>query len=142
MKKYNIMSLISFIIVIVVILLLFILPAGFEISGCITFIVLSIISIVFGFIGKSQVKKNNQKGKVLSLLGIIFGFIIVVLSGLALFGFLALQDINYSDAYLCPNDNYVEDCIDNKDGTSTCKYMDTLELKCTTDKLKDSQLKK
>ena len=53
-----------------------------------------------------------------------------------------MRDINYNDSVLCPMDNVVKDCIDNGDGTSTCKYVNQLEIPCSTDKLKESQFKK
>ena len=81
---------------------------------------LSVISIVFGFIGKSEAKG-------LSIAGIIIGILSFVLVGLSLIGLIGMKNAT--------------DCVDNGNGTSKCVYMGT-EIEVPNNFIKDSQWKK
>lgn len=142
MQKNNVSSMLSLVIALISLIAVIFFPENLVIVGASICIIIAVISIVLGFVGRKQIKSSNEKGKGLALAGIIIGFVTVIWSGLGIFGFLAMQDINFNDSSLCPMDNYVKDCVDNGDGTSTCKYMEQLEIPCSTDKLKDSQFKK
>lgn len=143
MKKNNLMAILSLVASILAFAVTFIWPDGNTVVlGTSIAIIAAIIGIVLGFIGKKQIKTTNEKGKGLAIAGIVIGFIAVIFSGVTLFGFFAIQDINYNDASLCTMDNMTKDCTDNGDGTSTCRYMDAYDILCSTDKLKDTQFKK
>lgn len=143
MKKNNMMALLSIVISIISLLVSILWPDGSTLMiGCSICIILAIASIIFGFIGRKQIKKSSEKGSSLALAGIIVSFIIIVWTSLALFGFMAMKDISYTDVALCPMDNYVNDCVDNGDGTSTCMYAKVYEIPCSTNVLKDNQFKK
>lgn len=143
MSKNNKLSVLSLVIALISVIATLIIPENnLIIIGAPVCIIIAIVSIVLGFKGKKQIIDSNEKGKGLALAGIIIGFITIIWAGLGLIGILAIKNINFTDEALCPMDNLVKDCIDNKDGTSTCKYMEQLEIPCSTDKLKNSQFKK
>lgn len=83
-------------------------------------LVLAVVSIVFGFIGKSEAKG-------LSIAGIIIGIISFILVGLSLIGLIGMKNAT--------------DCVDNGNGTSTCTYMGT-EIEVPNSYIKEDQWKK
>ena len=143
MKKNNLMTILSFVASILGLIIALIWPDGdTAIMGVSIATVIGIIGVVLGFVGKKKIKTTQEKGKGFALAGIIIGFIDIVWCGLAIFSFIAIQDINYNDATICTMDNMTKNCIDNGDGTSTCRYSDVYDVPCSTDKLKDTQFKK
>ncbi|MGM9877904.1 MAG: hypothetical protein ACI33S_04560 [Bacilli bacterium] len=82
-------------------------------------IILGIIGIVLGFIGKSA-----SKG--LAIIGIVIGIISCVILCFSLIGFFSIGKAT--------------DCVDNKDGTSTCNYLGQ-ELQVPTTMLREDQMK-
>lgn len=141
MKKYNKLSIISLIMLIMPIIVVIVTPDKYTIPAYIVIILILVITIVLGFISKFKIKKEQSRGKVLSLIAIIVGFIMLFYAGLSLAGFMAMNNIDFNDAVICNQDKMVKDCIDNGDGTSTCKY-EGIDIPCSTNLLKDNQIKK
>lgn len=143
MKKNNLMTILSFVASILGLIIALIWPDGdTAVMGISISIVIAIIGIVLGFVGKKKIKTTHEKGKGLALAGIILGFVNIIWCGLVLLSLIVTQDINYNDATICTMDNMTKNCIDNGDGTSTCRYNDVYDVPCSTDKLKDTQFKK
>lgn len=101
--------------------------------------IFALASIVLGIIALKQIKKSKEKGKGVSIAFIIIGIILVLFSGVALLGLIAMQDPSFNDGIYCTE---VKDCVKNEDGTSTCNYMDMYDIPCTTEYLKEEQFKK
>ena len=74
---------------------------GAQIFVCIG-ILLGIVGVVLGIVGKSASKK-------LAISGIVIGAISCAILCFTLVGFMAMENAT--------------DCVDNGDGTSTCKYI-------------------
>lgn len=83
-------------------------------------IILAIVGVVFGFIGKSL-----SKG--LSISGIVIGFISCILLCFTLIGLTAIKNAT--------------DCVDNGNKTSTCSYLGT-EIEAPNSLLRDDQMRK
>ena len=107
---------------------------GFALCG-----VFALSSMVLGIVALKQIKKSKEKGKGISIACIIVGIILIVLEGLSLIGFIAMEDPSFNDTLYCTE---VKDCVKNEDGTSTCNYMDMHDIPCTTEYLKEEQFKK
>jgi len=100
---------------------------------------IALASMVFGIIALKQIKKSKEKGKGISIACIIVGVILILLEGLSLIGFMAMENASFNDTLYCSE---VKDCVKNEDGTSTCNYMDMYDIPCTTEYLKEEQFKK
>lgn len=113
-------------------------PTDAAFVGLLYFVLL-IATIVLSIMSFSQIKKKNQKGKIfaiLALVGLFLAFVLSFVIGIIQIGNMSEEERN--DLIYCP---YVGDCVDNKDGTSTCVYVDDSEVKCTTELLKEDQFK-
>ena len=51
-----------------------------QISPKIIGISIAIISIIFGFIGLSTIKRNGKKGKIIAIIGILIGVLAIILA--------------------------------------------------------------
>ena len=140
-NKKNLMSIISLITVIIALILFVFWPDNSDtaILGLSIIILISVGAVVCGFIGKSQIKKTNEKGKGLALTAIILGFIIIIWSAYSIFIYNAIKDINFNDSTICPK---VSDCVDNGDGTSACTFQKVSDVPCSTENLTSEQFKK
>lgn len=139
-NKKNLMSIVSLVAVIVALIIIVVWPDGDTvIIGLGITILLSIVAIACGFIGKSQIKKTKEKGKGLALTAIILGFIVCIFTAYTMFFLSAIKDINFNDPIICP---MVSDCVDNGDGTSTCSFVGAYDVPCSTKNLTSEQFKK
>lgn len=142
MKKTNSLAVVSFVISLCAIIFMLVWPDGDGVILASSLgSVAAITGTVIGFVAKKKIKISGEKGNGIALAGIIIGIISAIFGIMSFLGFIAMQDINYNDANLCPMDNLTKDCIDNGDGSSTCRYMDVYDVPCSTDKLKGSQFK-
>lgn len=139
-NKKNLMSIVSLVAVIVALIILVVWPDGDTATiGLGITILVSIVAIVCGFIGKSQIKKTKEKGKGLALTAIILGFIACILAAYTMFILSAIKDVNFNDTTICPK---ASDCVDNGDGTSTCSFQGVYDVPCSTKNLTSEQFKK
>ena len=139
-KKFNFISIISLISIIISIAVFLLWPdINTAIIGYGIVIFTSLIAIICGFIARSQIKKNKEKGKGIALTSIILGFIICIWSAFIIVFIYAIKDVKFNDSIICPK---VNNCIDNQDGTSTCYFQDALKIPCSTSNLTKEQFKK
>lgn len=137
-NKFNLMSIVSLVSLIIALIIFIFWPDNALLIGFGIILLFSIVAIVCGFIGRSQIKKTKEKGKVLSLIVIIIGFFLSFTCILTMLVLVVIKDVDFNDAVLCPE---LSECVDNGDGTSTC--MDgVMEITCSTDKLAKEQFKK
>jgi len=140
MKKNNMLATTSLILSIISFIIFLVWPNSNAIIGLSLVIILGLTSIITGFIGKKQIKINNEKGDKLALTGIILGFIASIVSLLAVIGFAFMENPELSES-ICMMEQYTNNCVDNQDGTSTCTYAETAEVICSTKILKENQFK-
>jgi len=144
MKKNNLMAILSLTFALVAILILIFAPQSVAVIGCIVGFLLEVAAIVLGFIGNSQAKKKNEKGKGMAIAGIIIGFIMSFVFFLALLGFVLINkfdDVEFTDKLYCTQETIVNQCVDDGNGISNCKFSGFYDIKCTTSNLKSSQMK-
>ena len=118
-------------------------------SGVIAFIIilgLGIAAIVLSVLANKELKKlkngGKGKGKGQATAGLVLGIVNIAMVVLGALGMYMISDVEIASMAYCPNEmNMVKDCVDNNDGTATCLYMNTIELKCYTDVLDESQFK-
>ena len=104
---------------------------------------LGIVPIVLSILAKRELKGLKKEGKGLgkgeAIAGKVLGIITLVLSLTYILSLRLLNDIEVASMAYCPNENQVSYCEDNKDGTSTCLFMNQMPLRCKNEVLKQSQ---
>jgi hypothetical protein len=95
--------------------------------------VFALASMVLGIIALKQIKKSKEKGKGLYIACIIVGVILILLEGLSLIGFIAMEDPSFNDTLYCTE---VKDCIDYCKGGNDEGYNCTL---CKLEKNSDGE---
>ena len=131
----NKLAIVSLVLAVIALILGFI-PTDAAIVGLLYFVSL-IGAFVLSIVALSQIKKKNQDGKIFAVLGLvgsILVFVISIILGVAQIGNMSEQEKN--DALFCP---YASECVDNGDGSSSCKYVDGKTISCTTKELKQDQ---
>ena len=133
----NKLAIASLVCAILSIIILFIPSDAMWIGGL--YYLLILVGFVLSIVALVQIKKKNQSGKiyaVLGLLGVILSFVLILVLGFIEIANMPEDELN--DMLYCPN---VTECVDNKDGTSKCVYIDGREFNCTTELLSDDQFK-
>ena len=108
-------------------------------TGCLLMVVCGIAAVVCAIVSYSQIKKSKEEGKGMATAGLIIGIIMALLGLMVVFMFEAIKDVSFNDQVYCKQ---VTNCVDNGNGTSTCLFMDQLEMPCTTEYLTETQFKK
>ena len=137
-KGNNKLAVASLVLAVLAALIMFFWPDD-NIIGYALIAVCAIAAIVCGAVGKSQIKKSKEEGKGMATAGIIMGIVLVILIVMSYIGLQAIKDVSFNDQVYCKQ---VSSCVDNGDGTSTCLFMDELEMPCTTEYLTEAQFKK
>lgn len=121
-QKTNKLAIISLVIMIVNIAFLFFpetekVPTNYIIVGM---LVLAIIQIVVSSMAKKEISKDEtQKGMGMAKTAFVFGLFAAVFLSVSLLGLYMLNNDEMRNTYICPQ---ATDCVDNEDGTSTCKF--------------------
>lgn len=108
------------------------------------FIILGFGAGITGIIGRKQAKKANEGGVKLALFPIIAGFLIGGFGILSLLsGMLLKSDVMQNPEFTASfcTQEFTTDCVDNGDGTASCKYQNSYDVKCKKENLRDSQYK-
>ena len=137
-KGNNKLAVASLVLAIVAALIMFFWPNADTIAY-VLIVVCGVAAVVCGIIGNSQIKKSKEEGKGFATAGIIMGIVLVILIVMSYIGLQAIKDVSFNDQVYCKQ---VSSCVDNGDGTSTCLFMDELEMPCTTEYLTEAQFKK
>ena len=108
--------------------------------------IIAVVAIVFSVLAKKELKKlkdgGKGKGKSQATAGLTCAIISLVIVAITALGMLMINNIEIASAAYCPKEmGLVKDCVDNGDGTSTCMYMDQIEMNCYTEVLDESQFK-
>ena len=121
-QKTNSLAIAAIVIAVVNVVLLFMpeidgVPTTYIIVGM---LVLAIVQIVVASVAKKQIAKDNtQKGMGLAKTGLTLGILAAVFLSISLLGLYILNNDEMRNTYICPQ---ATDCVDNGDGTSTCKF--------------------
>lgn len=100
---------------------------------------LFLATLITSIVALVQIKKKNQSGKKYAIIGLVIAILSVALRivvSIVMMSTISEEEINNLES--CFN---ATDCVDNKDGTSTCLDIDEKEIKCTTQMLDKSQYK-
>lgn len=100
----------------------------------------AIAGVVIGIISLVQISKNNQSGKAKAIIGIVIGVICGFLLGTTYLSKIMFFDDPELSYEFCITPD-VKDCVDNNDGTATCKYFNEADIICKTEHLKPEQYK-
>ena len=126
----------SLILAIVSLIISLLCPSNYAFIGLTIAIALAVAAIV---LNKMSVKENTD-GKN-SKSSTVIAIISIAIAGLSMIAVIAMNNDKLRNSIFCSNESMVKECVNNNDGTSTCKYMSE-SIKCTTEKLKESQFKK
>lgn len=116
------------------------------ILGFAIILALGIAAIVMSVLAKKELKKLKNggagQGKGQATAGLVLGIFNIAIVVLGVLGIYMIMDIDIASKAYCPKDmGMVKDCVDNKDGTSTCMYLETMEMQCYSESLDESQYK-
>ena len=115
-----------------------------NLAGVILLIV-GVVAIVFSVLANKELKKMKNegkgKGKGQATTGLVLGIINAVMGLMVFLVVFAVSDPEIASMVYCVDTNVVNDCSTPSDdaGISTCKYMDTVDIKCKKDVLKEEQ---
>lgn len=121
-KRTNNLAITAVVLLVVNIVLLFCpeingVPTTYIIVGM---LVISIVQIVLSSIAKKQIAKDeSQKGMGMAKTALVLGIFAAVFLSISLFGLYILNNDTMRNDYICPQ---ATECVDNGDGTSTCKF--------------------
>ena len=128
--KNNLKAVIAFVLAIIGLLIFLFYPDEKTVNiALIAMAVLGIAAAILGFMAKSELKKQPQKGKGLATASVVIGIIIAVLS---IFGFLGLKMMNdpkIVNETLCPLST---DCVQKDENNYTCNYFGNV-INCDKD---------
>ena len=143
-KKNNTLALVSLCLALGNIVL-FIVLANMRIELTMILLICFLVCLgaaVTGIIGVTQINKNeNMSGKGMSIAGIVLGFLGILFFGLGYMGLKMLSGPEFAKQF-CVNEQLVNDCVDNGDGTAKCLYSSSTDITCQIEDLKESQYKK
>ena len=102
--------------------------------------IIMVCAILLGFIGKSQIAKNEGEKKGMAIAGIVIGFLgaFFYLSGILTASNLDDPEITMG---FCIQSEIVSNCVDNGDDTAKCTLLKKNEVICKTEYLKEEQFK-
>ena len=93
--------------------------------------VLSLTSLIISIFSSNQIDLHRYKEKELNSKIIILSIIELIIMTSSLYVFMSLENIKYTDKHICPYSS-VTNCTDNKDGTSTCNFLNRIDIPCST----------
>lgn len=94
---------------------------------------LAVLSLIFGFKAVKESKKQSM-----FYFGIFLDFLIVIITIFFTFTAMVSHNVLTKGEKLCTEDT-VSHCVDNNDGTSTCRYMGYHKITCKKNDLKENQ---
>lgn len=122
-KKTNTLAIVALVLLIVNVLALFFAPA--DTMNIFTYIiigmiVIAIIQTIVAGVAKKQIRANeNEKGMGMAKTCFVLGILAAVFFSISLLGLYMINNDEIRNSAFCPQ---ATDCVDNGDGTSTCKF--------------------
>lgn len=92
---------------------------------------LAITSTIISITSANKIDSHRYNEKKLIRLIIIFSIIELIFMTSSFFVFISLENIKFTDKYICPSYTITK-CTDNKDGTSTCNFLNRIDIPCST----------
>lgn len=92
---------------------------------------LAITSAIISITSANKIDSHRYNEKKLIRLIIIFSIIELIFMTSSFFVFISLENIKFTDKYICPSYT-ITNCTDNKDGTSTCNFLNRIDIPCST----------
>lgn len=120
-KKTNTLAIVALVLLIVNVALLWVPSDLIEPTYVIVgMVVLAIIQTIIAGIAKKQIRANeNEKGMGMAKTCFVLGILAAVFFSISLFGLYIINNDEMRNNYICPQ---ATNCVDNGDGTSTCKF--------------------
>lgn len=92
---------------------------------------LAITSAIISITSANKIDSHRYNEKKLIRVIIIFSIIELIFMTSSFFVFISLENIKFTDKYICPSYTITK-CTDNKDGTSTCNFLNRIDIPCST----------
>ena len=120
-KKTNTLAIVALVLLIVNVALLWVPSDLIEPTYVIVgMVVLAIIQTIVAGVAKKQIRANeNEKGMGMAKTCFVLGILAAVFFSISLFGLYIINNDEMRNNYICPQ---ATNCVDNGDGTSTCKF--------------------
>ncbi len=120
-KKTNTLAIVALVLLIVNVALLWVPSDLIEPTYVIVgMVVLAIIQTIIAGVAKKQIRANeNEKGMGMAKTCFVLGILAAVFFSISLFGLYIINNDEMRNNYICPQ---ATNCVDNGDGTSTCKF--------------------
>ncbi len=93
--------------------------------------ILAITSTIISITSANKIDTHRYNEKKLNGLIIVLSIIELIFMIASFFVFISLENIKFTDKYICPSYS-VTNCTDNKDGTSTCNFLNKIGIPCST----------
>lgn len=140
--KKNIYSIISFVSAMILLILNFFWPVNFGLKlGFIIMSILALVALVFGVIGKNNSSKIKDDKKWLYRIGVFIAILFGLLDLSTLLVLYKIEDIKVADEVACTNIKHTKDCVKETEEIASCKFVDSIDIKCSVDKLTEEQFK-
>lgn len=139
-KKTNNLAIVALVLMIINIALMWV-PSDFinPMYVIIGMVVIAIVQAVVARVAKKQIANNDkEKGMGMAKTCLILGILGAVFFSISLMGLYILDNDEMRNAYICPQ---ATNCVDNNDGTSTCKYS-TYDIICNNKTEENNELPK
>lgn len=98
--------------------------------------ILSLGALINSLFSHKKIDYYRHNERRLNGLTLIFSFIELLIIGISFTIFICLENIKFNDKNICTYSSIIS-CVDNKDGTSTCNFLNRLEVPCSTKLVKD-----
>lgn len=128
---------IAIILVVVAVLLVLLCP---SVSLMIPFSIIGIILCISALVLNYTYRKESKEKKGTSTILNIFGILVLVFCLMELLGTILMSNADLNEV-ICEREDMVNNCVDQGNGTSKCKYMKSVEIPCNNDVLEDNQIK-
>lgn len=92
---------------------------------------LATTSAIISITSANKIDSHRYNEKKLNGLIIILSIIELIFMTISFFVFISLENIKFTDKYICHSYS-VTNCTDNKDGTSTCNFLNKIDIPCST----------
>lgn len=94
-------------------------------------VLLAITILIINILSANKIDIHHYNEKKLNGLIIIISTLELIFTTIAFITFISLENIKFTDKNICPYSS-VTNCTDNKDGTSTCNFLNKIDIPCST----------
>lgn len=103
-------------------------------------VLLSITILIINILSANKIDIHRYNEKKLNGLIITISTLELIFTTIEFITFISLENIKFTDKNICPYSS-VTNCTDNKDGTSTCNFLNKIDIPCSTKIVKNKERK-